>query len=90
MIDYHKALVIYLILINAVTFAVYAFDKLRAVRGGFRIRISTLLLLALIGGSLGALIGMYVLRHKTKKVYFTYTVPIMLAVQIFFVVKFLI
>ena len=90
MIDYHKALVIYLILINAVTFAVYAFDKLRAVRGGFRIRISTLLLLALIGGSLGALIGMYALRHKTKKVCFTYTVPIMLAVHIFFIVKFLI
>ena len=86
----HKGLIIYLVLINTITFSVYALDKLRSVRGGFRIRITTLLFLALIGGSAGALIGMYALRHKTKKVYFTYTVPIMLAVQIFFVVKYLI
>ncbi len=76
-----KYLIIYLIVINIVTFIVYGVDKAAAKAHKRRIRISTLLLLAAIGGSLGALLGMMIFRHKTKKWYFVFPVPFMLLVQ---------
>ena len=86
----NKILMIYMGIINVITFLAFAIDKLHAVKGKRRIRIITLLGLAFVGGSAGALLGMYTLRHKTKVDYFTVGVPlimIMQAVVVFFVMN---
>ena len=71
----------YLAVINAVTLLAYADDKRRAVRKQWRIRERTLLLAA-AGGSIGALIGIFCLRHKSRHRAFTLGVPATLAVQL--------
>ena len=73
---------IYLALINVVTFFVYLKDKKAAEKGKDRVKIVTLLSLSFIGGSIGALCGMYILHHKTNKSYFTVGVPLMIVMQI--------
>ena len=78
----HKILIIYLGIINFVTFAVFAVDKVNAAEHRSRIRIVTLLGLAFIGGSLGGLLAMYLLHHKTKKDYFTVGIPLIIIMQI--------
>ena len=86
----NKILMIYMGIINVITFLAFAIDKLHAIKGKRRIRIITLLGLACVGGSAGALLGMYTLRHKTKVDYFTVGVPlimIMQAVVMFFVMN---
>lgn len=72
----------YLVLVNAATFLVYGIDKLKAKRGKWRIPESTLLLLAAIGGSLGAWLGMKVWHHKTMHKKFQYGVPLLLFLQL--------
>lgn len=81
-----SVLVIYLLLINIVTFFVYGIDKRKAKRNRFRIKEATLLTFALVGGSIGALFGMYTFRHKTKKWYFKFGVPLILILQAVFLV----
>lgn len=76
------ALAVWLIAINLVTFAVYGIDKRRARRGAWRVPEKTLFLLPLLGGSVGALLGMRVFRHKTKHWYFVWGVPAILLAQI--------
>ena len=73
-----KIIGIYLLIINVVTFALYGIDKWKAIHNKWRIREATLLITALIGGSLGAFIAM----HETRKWYFKYTVPAMLVVHV--------
>jgi len=80
--DRHKVLIIYLVVINFVSCVVYGVDKLAAVEHTWRIRIVTLLGLALAGGSVGALIAMYAFRHKTSVDYFTIGVPLIILAQI--------
>ena len=75
------ALAVWLIAINLVTFAVYGADKRRARRGAWRVPEKTLFLLPLLGGSVGALLGMRVFRHKTKHWYFVWGVPAILLAQ---------
>ena len=75
-------LLIYLLLINIITFFVYGADKRRAKRDKWRIRERTLFLLAIIGGSVGALAGMLVFHHKTKHWYFCVGIPAILVLQI--------
>ena len=72
----------YLVLINVITFSVYGIDKLKAKKGRWRIPESTLLLLAIIGGSIGAWYGVKVWHHKTLHKKFTYGIPLILAVQL--------
>ena len=72
----------YLIVINVVTFTVYGIDKLKAKQGSWRISEATLLILAVIGGSIGALLGMKVWRHKTMHKKFKYGLPLILLAQI--------
>ena len=81
-LEKHKILTIYLGVINIVTFFFFAIDKYRAVRNKSRIRIVTLLGMAFAGGTAGALPGIYLLRHKTKKNYFTVVVPLMMVMQV--------
>lgn len=73
---------IYIALINILTFFVYGLDKSAAVKQKQRIPNRVLLGLAAIGGSAGALAGMYTFRHKTQKKYYTITVPLLLILQI--------
>lgn len=72
----------YLILMNLIAFALYGIDKRRAKQGAWRISEYTLLLAALLGGSLGALLGMRYFRHKTRHRKFRYGVPLILLLQL--------
>jgi uncharacterized membrane protein YsdA (DUF1294 family) len=67
---------------NVLTFLVYGIDKWRAVQGRWRISEATLLMLAVVGGSIGALLGMKVWHHKTMHKKFKYGLPLILVVQI--------
>ena len=71
----------YLIGINVLTFLLYGIDKWKARRGKWRIPEDTLIWLAIVGGSIGALLGMYLFRHKTQHTKFTLGVPAILIVQ---------
>ena len=75
---------VYLVVITVVTFLVYGIDKWRAIHGRWRISEATLLLLAILGGSIGALLGMQIWRHKTHHKKFKYGVPLILIIQIIF------
>ena len=77
-----KYFLAYLLLINAAAFILMLVDKLKAKKNLWRIRESTLLLSAALGGSIGALAGMYTFRHKTKHVKFTLGVPAILIAQL--------
>ena len=81
-IEITEALLYYLIVINIVTFLVYGIDKWKAKQGSWRISEATLLILAVIGGSIGALLGMKVWRHKTMHKKFKYGLPLILIIQI--------
>ena len=72
-----RLLMWYLIVINIVTWIAFGLDKWKAKSGKWRIPERTLLLLALIGGSLGALAGMIMFHHKTRKAKFFISVPVM-------------
>ena len=76
-----RILVWYLAVINFITWIAYGLDKGRAKSGKWRIPERTLLLLALVGGSLGALAGMILFRHKTRKPKFFISVPVMFVVH---------
>ena len=77
-----KLILLYLLIVNAVAFLLMLIDKQKARRKLWRIPEATLLLSAAIGGSIGALAGMYTFRHKTKHLEFTLGVPAILAAQI--------
>lgn len=77
-----KAAYIYLAVISIVAFAAYGIDKYKARHGKWRIPESTLILLAVAGGSIGALAGMRVFRHKTKHWKFIIGIPLILILQI--------
>lgn len=70
-----KILLVYLILVNVVSFFMYGIDKRKAIKDQWRIPEKTLLMAALLGGSLGAFAGMQVFRHKTKHLKFLLGVP---------------
>jgi len=78
----HRALLLVLAAVNVITFAVYGADKRRARKGKRRVPEKTLFLLALAGGSVGALAGMYAFRHKTRHWYFVWGIPVILAAQL--------
>ena len=82
-------LALWLIVINLATFAVYGIDKSRAKRGVWRVPEKTLFLLPLLGGSIGALLGMRTFRHKTKHWYFVWGIPAILLAQIALAAAFL-
>ncbi len=77
-----KLLASYLLIINAVGFLSMLLDKLKAKKNAWRIPERTLLLIAILGGSIGSLLGMYLVRHKTQHPKFTIGVPLILAVQV--------
>ncbi len=70
-------LIIWLVIINSLGFFIMGLDKRRARRQKYRIPESRLWFIALIGGSLGAWIGMNVFRHKTKHIQFAFGLPLL-------------
>ena len=84
-----ELLIVYVAAVNAVAFVVYGVDKYKAQKAKRRIRESTLLLLAAIGGSAGAWLGMKRWRHKTRHAKFRYGVPAILLIQLTGVLCFL-
>lgn len=74
-------LMLYLLLINALSFLLMRIDKRKAIKNQWRIPERTLILIAVLGGSIGILMGMYLFRHKTKHLKFTLGIPAILAVQ---------
>ncbi len=76
------AVALYLIVINLIAFLMMYIDKRKAEQGKWRIEESTLFTLAIMGGSVGAILGMYKFRHKTKKLRFTIGFPTILIAQI--------
>lgn len=83
------ALEIYLIGINVLTFLIYGADKWKARRGKWRIPEETLIWLAIVGGSVGALLGMHLFRHKTKHKKFMIGIPAILLIQVVLILYFL-
>ena len=81
-----KLLLYYLLIINAAGFLLMLVDKWKAKKNRWRVRESTLLLIAALGGSVGSLAGMYLFRHKTLHLKFTLGIPLILAGQCFVVV----
>lgn len=77
-----KILLVYLLIINAAGFILMLTDKIKAKKKLWRIPEATLFLVAVLGGSIGSIAGMYTFRHKTKHIQFTLGMPLILAVQI--------
>ena len=81
-------LFVYLIAVNIVAFILYGVDKARAKNRKWRISEKVLLGIAVIGGSVGAILGMLAFHHKTRHWYFRYGLWIILALQIILVLAF--
>lgn len=77
-----RLILLYLLLINAAAFLLMLADKQKARKNLWRIPESTLMLSAVLGGSVGSLLGMYAFRHKTRHLKFTVGIPLILALQI--------
>ena len=84
-----KAILLYLLIINAAGFLLMLIDKWKAKKNLWRIPEKTLLGVALIGGSIGAYAGMQFFRHKTKHPKFTIGIPVIIALQLIAVAYFL-
>ncbi len=71
----------YLLAVNIAAFFLYGFDKYKAKRGQWRISEATLLMMAVIGGSIGSWVGMQIWHHKTLHKKFKYGVPFIILMQ---------
>lgn len=76
-----ESLWLYLAAVNVVAFALYGIDKYKAKTGAWRIPEKTLLGVAVLGGSVGAMAGMKYFHHKTKHWYFRYGLPVIFLLQ---------
>lgn len=79
---YYRTSIYILVAINLFTFILFGIDKLKAKRGKWRIEEKTLLIAALAGGSIGALLGMKIFHHKTQHKKFKYFVPFILILHL--------
>ena len=86
MTEFQKIIIIYFVSINVATFFTFGIDKLKAKHAKWRIREAALLLLAVLGGSIGAWLGMKVWHHKTMHKKFKYGIPLIMLVQIVLIV----
>lgn len=82
----HQYSMYYLLAINIVSFFLYGIDKYKAKKNKWRISEATLLMMAVIGGSIGAWVGMRLWHHKTMHKKFKYGIPIIIILQVCLVV----
>lgn len=80
--DVISLLISYFAVMNIIGFALMGIDKYKAKKRAFRIPEATLFIVAIIGGSIGSIIGMYAFRHKTRHRYFVYGMPFILLLQV--------
>lgn len=83
-------IIAYVLGVNIIGFFAMLIDKQKAKRGSWRIPEKTLFLLTLLGGGVGTIIGMYLFRHKTRKLYFTVGFPVILISEIVLITYWLI
>ena len=83
---YWKIIIAAVLILNLITFIIYGVDKYKAKHNKWRIPEFTLIFLAVLGGSIGAILGMQFFHHKTKKPKFFIGVPTILILQIFAIV----
>jgi uncharacterized membrane protein YsdA (DUF1294 family) len=77
-----ESISIIIAIINIVTFIIYGIDKYNAKKGRWRIPENSLIGLAIIGGSIGAYLGMRVWHHKTMHLKFKYGIPLIIIIQL--------
>ncbi len=77
---------VYILAVNLLGFCLMGIDKRKAIKGAFRIPEATLFVIALIGGSIGSIAGMYTFRHKTRHASFVYGMPAVLILQIVLII----
>ncbi len=80
-------MIYYLIIINIITFIICGYDKMMAIKHRYRIPEDMLLFLSFIGGCLGFILGMFIFRHKTKKLKFNALEPILLGMWIYIIIR---
>ena len=80
--DIWLIIIIYLVAVNLLGLILMGVDKSRAKRRKWRIPEATLFLVAVIGGALGSIAGMYIFRHKTKHWYFVFGMPAILVIHL--------
>ncbi len=80
-----EILLIYLLVLNILGFASMYIDKQKAIKHKWRIPEKRLFLYAILGGSIGSITGMKIFRHKTKHSYFVIGMPLILVIQIIFI-----
>ena len=85
-----KNIIIYLIIINIIGFLAMFIDKRKAQKSKWRIQEKTLLYITLLGGGIGSIVGMYTFRHKTQKYRFTIGFPVIIIIEIVFIIYFII
>ena len=78
----YSLIIIYLVITNVIGFALMGIDKRKAKKGAFRIPEATLFSVAIVGGSIGSILGMFLFRHKTKHWYFVIGLPVILVLQL--------
>jgi uncharacterized membrane protein YsdA (DUF1294 family) len=83
-----ESITIIIVIINIVTFIIYGIDKYKAKKGKWRIPENSLIGLAIIGGSIGAYLGMRVWHHKTMHLKFKYGIPLIIVIQLIIVYMF--
>ena len=81
-----KNILIYFLIINVIGFLAMGIDKLKAKKDWWRIPEGTLLMIAILGGGVGGILGMYTFRHKTKKMKFTVGMPTILISEIVLII----
>ena len=79
------SIIIYLIITNLIAFILYGLDKYKAIKNAWRIPESLLLTISFLGGSIGAILGMIIFRHKTKKMKFKVLNTLFLLIHIYII-----
>ena len=86
---FEKYILIYLIIINLITFIVFALDKICAIKKKWRYKEVYLLGMCFVGGAIGGFLAMYLFRHKTKKKLFVIGVPLIIVIHLVIVMQFI-
>lgn len=86
---FEKYILIYLIVINLITFIVFAIDKICAIKKKWRYKEVSLLGMCFVGGAIGGFLAMHLFRHKTKKKLFVIGVPLIIVIHLVIVMWFI-
>ena len=77
----------YLLIINIITFIIYGIDKYKSIKHKYRISEKTLIILAILGGSFGAFLGMITFHHKTQKRVFIILIPLIMLIWVYILIN---